>query len=695
MAIPFKVDMFRLRRQVALVSELAASPLFRRVSALLGPRMVEDFLNSQLGNSLSLPPGIHRGLDEALAALKTIARLPYEITVAVTPEAHQNRHAAAWIEGGNLRFLVGTVFGTSNALTSLQAQLDELRTNELATLVRFQTSHKLECNRLLARVSKLEAALAQSQAESSRQAQSAKMQSDGLAKDLAAARQANNDLEQRARARVSQLESSNLYQAHQLQILDEHTRRLQTNLATLRNQLVQSVVAGNESADQLYSRLNLTTLLTAFIAALFLYRQHQPSPSTRTAPAAADRPLEPPAWPTFDGCIAPGQCEAIDIEVLIAPPPAPSSPPPAVGAIPRGKGPAVRKAKSLLEPGPCLDRLLHAAQRLNAITRKPVAPQPIPWNIGWASIAGPVRAKNEDYVLAFEIAGHQVTLLADGVSGEPMAGTASAIACRSAAWFLIRHLGGSSPTKTEDLPSLAENALHAAQRALSRKAASSAVECGLRTTLAIVVASPVEFGFSYIGDAKGAVLRTSGVTEDFLRPQRPEGYPTNVLSACLGPAMLGRPASGRLARHPGDLLILASDGVFSEAVDFGGDYPRMILQSALILGGNLQRAAESELAKLAAATDSLGFPSTILNAPLATMLRLSLSADRSVRPSAGQWTKALTDNFTAIWIDPHCHGPSFVDPAKTSCPICGQPFPTLRLFFPSLRKSINCDNAGN
>ena len=57
------------------------------------------------------------------------------------------------------------------------------------------------------------------------------------------------------------------------------------------------------------------------------------------------------------------------------------------------------------------------------------------------------------------------------------------------------------------------------------------------------------------------------------------------------------------------------------------------------------------------------------------------------------WTRALSEHFRLLWVDPRCQGPSFIDPGKTHCPICGRPFPTYKLVFPALRKEIVCDSA--
>jgi serine/threonine protein kinase len=91
--------------------------------------------------------------------------------------------------------------------------------------------------------------------------------------------------------------------------------------------------------------------------------------------------------------------------------------------------------------------------------------------------------------------------------------------------------------------------------------------------------------------------------------------------------------------------------------------------------------------------DTGGYPSAILNAELATFFRRGLSANRDERPSAGEWTQLLGTNFWSIWIDPRCHGPSFIDPSKTRCPHCGREFPRCKLVFPALGKEVRCDSA--
>ena len=91
--------------------------------------------------------------------------------------------------------------------------------------------------------------------------------------------------------------------------------------------------------------------------------------------------------------------------------------------------------------------------------------------------------------------------------------------------------------------------------------------------------------------------------------------------------------------------------------------------------------------------DSGGYPSTILNVELAGMFRRGFSVKREDRPSAVAWTKVLSENFLQIWVDPACQGPSFLDFSKTHCPHCGRRFPSLKLEFTALNKTIVCDSA--
>jgi serine/threonine protein phosphatase PrpC len=247
------------------------------------------------------------------------------------------------------------------------------------------------------------------------------------------------------------------------------------------------------------------------------------------------------------------------------------------------------------------------AQKSKCIRAKPSPGRAAPWTIGCASISGSVRPKNEDYALAFEIAGCQIVLVADGVSGEPLAGPAAYLAIQSAAWSVIRQVGAARPWRRLDPAVVASRALWTAAKGLSRIAAGCGCATGLKTTLIVVVAAPRAYGYAYIGDGKGCILRATGMEEDFLIPQRAQTDATCVLAACLGPTMLGSPITGTIPRQPGDLLIVGTDGAFSESVELSGDFIKQLLRAAFHFEGDLQRTVNQVLQELSSTKDQLGF----------------------------------------------------------------------------------------
>ena len=244
--------------------------------------------------------------------------------------------------------------------------------------------------------------------------------------------------------------------------------------------------------------------------------------------------------------------------------------------------------KPIPKPADLLKQIIRLAKRSKNISQKPKAAISKPWNIGWTSITGPVRSINEDYALAFQLADCQIVLVADGVSGLPFGGLASYLAVQSAAWFIIRTLGAESKRFPDNPASVAEHALQAADKALARVGQSFHIEKGLCTTLIVVIATRKVYGYAYIGDGKGSVLRASGLEENFLIPQRSATDPSNVICACLGPTMLGHPIIGTLPRHSGDLLIVGTDGLFNDSIDFGPSISQDLLKAACRLKGDLQ-----------------------------------------------------------------------------------------------------------
>lgn len=275
-------------------------------------------------------------------------------------------------------------------------------------------------------------------------------------------------------------------------------------------------------------------------------------------------------------------------------------------------GESKQPGKSILarptpEPAILLRRLIAVAQRSRRIRSKPSTGQLGHWTIGCATSKGPVRPKNEDYAVAFEIADFQVVLVADGVSGEPFAGPAAYLAIQSAAWSVMKQVGAARLWQRPDPVTVASQALQMAANGLSRIAAGCGCVAGLRTTLIVVVATRKSYGYAYIGDGKGCILRATGRAEAFLIPQRDAADAACVIAACLGPKQLGSPVTGTLPRLPGDLLIVGTDGAFSESVELGDDYPKRLLRAAFHFRGDLQRTVDHVLQELGSMQDKFGF----------------------------------------------------------------------------------------
>lgn len=74
-----------------------------------------------------------------------------------------------------------------------------------------------------------------------------------------------------------------------------------------------------------------------------------------------------------------------------------------------------------------------------------------------------------------------------------------------------------------------------------------------------------------------------------------------------------------------------------------------------------------------------GYPTTVLNADLARLFRAAVSIDPAKRPASDIWEAALLKAFNAIYCCPRCGAPCVIDVAKTTCPLCGCPFPYLTL----------------
>lgn len=171
------------------------------------------------------------------------------------------------------------------------------------------------------------------------------------------------------------------------------------------------------------------------------------------------------------------------------------------------------------------------------------------------------RDSNEDYVLADEIDGTAIVVLADGVGGEPWGDKASRLACVWAIAFTRRALRAAQkrgqPPETQRIVRLA---FRTAGRQLRREAIRHRRVAGLKTTLIVVVTVGDELTYGYVGD--GGLWLASGdgtPLESLLAPMRSESG--GELTAAMGPKRTALPCIGTRWLPARAVVVVATDGL--------------------------------------------------------------------------------------------------------------------------------------
>lgn len=221
----------------------------------------------------------------------------------------------------------------------------------------------------------------------------------------------------------------------------------------------------------------------------------------------------------------------------------------------------------------------------------------VSWEAAGGTDVGRVRSHNEDAFLIDAPRG--VFLVADGMGGHAAGEVASALAAESVGSALRQGVDGG--LRTELLEEAMRESFHSAHMAIINYSATKPETKGMGTTLtALVLCDDGSFRLGHIGDSRAYVLRDGElqqVTRDHTLVQREidEGRLTergarrhhlrHVLTRALGADSLDAPDVYVGTFLPGDLVLLASDGLTGMLTD------RMIRR---IL------AREAELAELVA-----------------------------------------------------------------------------------------------
>ncbi len=257
---------------------------------------------------------------------------------------------------------------------------------------------------------------------------------------------------------------------------------------------------------------------------------------------------------------------------------------------------AVKTKIEIIPPQQLVEELMALSTKYPHYSAEVVMPEG-DWNIGIDCICGNVRDKNDDYAVAFEIQEYQVVCIADGCGGMPHGDLAAYLAVRGASESIVRSFTTGMCYLKENLDCIVATAMRDAYDVMGKAAYKHDIQNdSMHTTLIIVVASPEQFAYGYIGDGGGYILNPAlNKTTKFLEPQK-DIKVQNELHASLGPIMAGNPVIGVLGRKKGDILLVGTDGVF----DFSEDsFPRDIVDIAMKYKGNLQQAVEKLLEGLA------------------------------------------------------------------------------------------------
>jgi serine/threonine protein phosphatase PrpC len=218
-----------------------------------------------------------------------------------------------------------------------------------------------------------------------------------------------------------------------------------------------------------------------------------------------------------------------------------------------------------------------------------------PWSLGAATGQGAVRARNEDCVEGFDDRIFRSLVGADGMGGAEFGQLAAQRAVAAAREDIIDSAKYACRTGQVDPQAAASRACCAAWFEL-RRLADLMNLCNaeaLRTTLMIVIIAEGRIGWSYIGDGQIVILRNDGQIEQIMRPQK--GGASNILWASLGPVIDGGAHSGESEWHPGDVVILGTDGCFDRV---GPTYPLDLIGTADDFNGDLQRCVEFSLKEM-------------------------------------------------------------------------------------------------
>ena len=185
---------------------------------------------------------------------------------------------------------------------------------------------------------------------------------------------------------------------------------------------------------------------------------------------------------------------------------------------------------------------------------------------------GMIRSGNEDNFTVDASDTRGIFIVADGMGGH----AAGEVASEMAVQIIQRELGGVRDLDDEDVVQLVASTLKKANRAIHDRTLTEVDKQGMGTTASVLLISGSRYLIGQVGDSRIYLLRDgkfSQLTKDhsyvqeqvdagFLTPEQARYHPySNVITRCVGASSDVEPDIYRGEVQPGDLYLVASDGL--------------------------------------------------------------------------------------------------------------------------------------
>lgn len=185
---------------------------------------------------------------------------------------------------------------------------------------------------------------------------------------------------------------------------------------------------------------------------------------------------------------------------------------------------------------------------------------------------GMIRSGNEDNFTLDANATRGIFVVADGMGGH----AAGEVASEMAVQIIQRELASVRDLDGEDVVQLLASTLKLANRAIHERTLTETDKQGMGTTASVLVVSGARYLIGQIGDSRVYLLRDGQFTQltkdhsyvqeqvdaGFLTPEQARYHPySNVITRCVGASPEVEPDIYRGEAKPGDLYLVASDGL--------------------------------------------------------------------------------------------------------------------------------------